>query len=156
MKINIYHDILKKNYAISRLVIILRHRETFESSRYVRRNEISAFSLKIPLRFVHPQKMSAKIEIRKTTTMSDLYLNILKMKFGHQRSSEAVIFADPTHLTSIGITKHAKFDDPNRMTFISAIEFLKDHVLYKYTGRKICYLIIITSVYDLIMKNSFL
>lgn len=51
------------------------------------------------------------------------------MKFG--QSSEAVIFADPTHLTSIGITKHAKFDDPNRMTFISAIEFLKDHVLYK-------------------------
>lgn len=51
------------------------------------------------------------------------------MKFG--QSSEAVIFADPTHLTSIGITKHAIFDDPNRMTFISAIEFLKDHVLYK-------------------------
>lgn len=77
------------------------------------------------------------------------------MKFG--QSSEAVIFADPTHLTSIGITKHAIFDDPNRMTFISAIEFLKDHVLYKKkTGRKICYLIIITSVYDQIMKNSFL
>lgn len=51
------------------------------------------------------------------------------MQFG--QSSEAVIFADPTHLTSIGITKHAIFDDPNRMTFISAIEFLKDHVLYK-------------------------
>lgn len=51
------------------------------------------------------------------------------MQFG--QSSEAVIFADPTHLTSIGITKHAIFDDPNRMTSISAIEFLKDHVLYK-------------------------